>query len=112
MLIYAVGIVHRWRAIERQTYQHLFRCEKLTPLVVEQSPVGLQREFEESLWPGDFPRFRNKSSIELNTHEGGLTTLKGNSDFASAVCLDELGQVGRDEIVRHSKAIARIQLFL
>ena len=112
LLIDTIGVVHRWRAVERQTYQHVFRCEKLTPLVVEQRAIGLQREFKDSLRAGDLLGFGHKAAVKIDAHQCGFAALKRDRDFASAVCLDELGQIGRDEIIRHSKAVAGIQLFL
>ena len=104
--------MHRWRAIERQTYQHVFFREKLTPLVVEQRAIGLQREFEDSLWPSDLFRLRHKASVKVDAHKCGFATLKGNGDLSGPMRLNELRQVGRDKIVRHPEAVAGIQLFL
>jgi hypothetical protein len=104
--------VHRWRAIERQTYQHVFFREKLTPLVVEQRAIGLQREIKDALWPSDLFRLRDKSSIKVDTHQRGFATLKRDRNFTSAVRLNELGQILRNKIIGHPEAVAGIQLFL
>ena len=112
MLIHAVGVVHCWRPIKRKTNQHVFRGKKLTPFVIKQRAIGLQREFEDSLWPSDLFRLRHKASVKVDAHKCGLATLKGNGDLSGPMRLNELRQVGRDEIVRHPKAITGIQLFL
>ena len=112
LLIDTIGIMHRWRAIERQTYQHVFRCEKLTPLIVEQSPIGLQRELENSLRSRDLFGFGHKAAVKVDAHQCGFAALKRDRDFASSVRCNELGQIGRNEIVGHPKSVAGIQLFL
>ena len=112
-LVDAVGVVHLTGAIDRDADEELVLGEELAPLVVEQRAVGLQGVADLLARLGE-PRLQlDDESEEVDPHHRGLAALPRHDDLGCVrLGLDQLADVGLQQIGRHSKPAVRVEHLL
>ena len=86
--------------------------EELAPLVGELGAVGLNRVLDRHAGAAMLLDARDRAAEEVEPHQRRLAALPGNRDLGSRLRLEQLPDVGVEQIVRHAEAVARIQHLL
>ena len=111
-LVHAIGVVQLARAVHAQADEDLVLLEEGAPGVVQLRAVGLDGVgdlLSRLLVPLDV---LDRALEEVEAHERRLATLPADDDFRSGLRLEQLTDVGLEELVGHPEPAAGIEHLL
>ena len=112
-LVDAVGVVQRPRTVDRDPDEDVVLLEERRPLLVEEGAVGLDRVDGALAGPEVTVRQLDRTTEEVDAHEGRLAALPGDRHLRNArMRLDQLADVRLEQLVGHTEARARIEHLL
>jgi hypothetical protein len=100
------------RTVDAETDEEPVRCEELSPLVVQQRAVGLDRVLDPYARTLDTLGQLDSAAEEVETHQRGLATLPGDRHLIGLVSVEQLGDVRLEHLVAHPEPVAGVQRLL
>ena len=112
-LVDAVGVVDLARPVDREPDEEVVLLQELAPLVVELRPVRLDRVGDRLFRPAVLLDELDRAAEELDAHQRRLPALPGDRHLLPVgVRLEQLPDVGLEQVVGHPEAAARVQHLL
>ena len=111
-LVDAIGVVQLARAVDAQADEELVRLEEGAPLVVEQRAVGLDRVRRPAVRALVAFDVLDRALEEVEAHQRRLAALPGDDDLRPRLRLEQLADVGLEQLVRHPEPAARVEHLL
>ncbi len=110
--IHPVGVVHLGRPVDADPDQVVVLLEQRRELVVDERAVGLDRVLDGHSRAAVLLDVGMGAAKEVGAHERRLTALPGDADVGRPMRLDELPNVGLEQLVGHPEAAARVEHLL
>src|SRR6266516_2241538 len=104
--------MHLLRAIHTQPDQKMVLAEKLAPGLIQEDAIGLHRMLDSNDWTRVLFDVVHCSLEKVQSHQGGFAALPGNGHFRGALRLDQLADIGFEQIITHAKAAVRVEFLL
>src|SRR6266516_2672539 len=95
--------MHLLRAIHTQPDQKMVLAEKLAPGLIQEDAIGLHRVLDSNAWTRVLFDVVHCLLEKVESHQGGFAALPGNGHFRGALRLDQLADIGFEQIISHAK---------
>jgi len=108
-LVSPIDVVQLPLSVQTDADEEIMFLEERTPLIGQQSAVGLHGVHDLHARPPVFLRQLHRAAIEIQAHKGGLSPLPGNDHLIGLVGFDELMNVILQQLVRHAEPAVGIE---